>query len=133
MPTAAAAPRLYAVIGPARQLDRNITVVGRVVAGMPLLASLQRGPAPMGFYDKQDMNVPIASVKLAADVPEDQRSHIEVMRTERPIYQAVVDAAAQPRRTVEQVLAGVCGLVQRADSGAGAVSRSSRRRPGPRG
>jgi cyclophilin family peptidyl-prolyl cis-trans isomerase len=84
---------LYAVIGPARQLDRNITVVGRVVAGMPLLASMQRGPAPMGFYDKQDMNVPIATVKVAADVPEAQRSHIEVMRTERPIYQAVVDAA----------------------------------------
>jgi cyclophilin family peptidyl-prolyl cis-trans isomerase len=84
---------LYAVIGPARQLDRNITVVGRVVSGMPLLASLPRGPAPMGFYDKQEMNVPIATVKVAADVPEAQRSHIEVMRTERPIYQAVVDAA----------------------------------------
>jgi cyclophilin family peptidyl-prolyl cis-trans isomerase len=83
---------LYAVIGPARQLDRNITVVGRVVDGMPLLAAMPRGPAPMGFYDKQDMNVPIASVKVAADVPEAQRSHIEVMRTERPIYQAVVDA-----------------------------------------
>lgn len=84
---------LYAVIGPARQLDRNITVVGRVVSGMPLLASLQRGPAPMGFYDKQDMNVPITSVRVAADVPEAERSHIDVMRTERPIYQTVVDAA----------------------------------------
>jgi cyclophilin family peptidyl-prolyl cis-trans isomerase len=83
---------LYAVIGPARQLDRNITVVGRVVSGMPLLASMPRGPAPMGFYDKQEMNVPIATVKVAADVPEAQRSHIEVMRTERPIYRAVVDA-----------------------------------------
>ena len=40
-----------------------------------------------------EMNVPIATVKVAADVPEAQRSHIEVMRTERPIYQAVVDAA----------------------------------------
>lgn len=84
---------LYAVIGPARQLDRNITVVGRVVAGMPLLAALARGPAPMGFYDKPDLNVPIASVKVAADVPADERSRFEVMRTERPIYQRVVDAA----------------------------------------
>lgn len=84
---------LYAVIGPARQLDRNITVVGRVVSGMPLLASLPRGPAPMGFYDKQEMNVPIATVKVAADLPEAERSRIEVMRTDRPIYQAVVDAA----------------------------------------
>ena len=84
---------LYAVIGPARQLDRNITVVGRVVAGMPLLAALPRGPAPMGFYDKPEMNVPIASVKVAADLPDAQRSHIEVMRTDRPIYRAVIDAA----------------------------------------
>jgi cyclophilin family peptidyl-prolyl cis-trans isomerase len=83
---------LYAVIGPARQLDRNITVVGRVVAGMPLLASLPRGPAPMGFYDKPGMNVPIGSVKVAADVPEEQRSKFEVMRTESATYQAVLDA-----------------------------------------
>jgi cyclophilin family peptidyl-prolyl cis-trans isomerase len=83
---------LYAAIGPARHLDRNMTVVGRVVAGMPLLASLPRGPAPMGFYDKPEMNVPIAAVKVAADVPEEQRSHLEVMRTERPLYGAIVEA-----------------------------------------
>jgi cyclophilin family peptidyl-prolyl cis-trans isomerase len=83
---------LYAAIGPARHLDRNMTVVGRVVAGMPLLASLPRGPAPMGFYDKPGMNVPIATVKVAADLPENQRSRLEVMRSERPIYQAIVEA-----------------------------------------
>jgi cyclophilin family peptidyl-prolyl cis-trans isomerase len=83
---------LYAVLGPARQLDRNITVVGRVVSGMPQLAALPRGPAPMGFYDKPDMNVPIATVKVAADVPPAQRSKIEVMRTDSATYQAVVEA-----------------------------------------
>jgi len=83
---------LYAVIGPARHLDRNMTVVGRVVAGMPLLAGLARGPAPMGFYDKPEMNVPIETVKVAADLPDEQRSHLEVMRTERPLYAAIVEA-----------------------------------------
>jgi cyclophilin family peptidyl-prolyl cis-trans isomerase len=83
---------LYAAIGPARHLDRNMTVVGRVVAGMPLLASLPRGPAPMGFYDKPELNLPIATVKVAADVPDGQRSHLEVMRTERPLYGAIVEA-----------------------------------------
>lgn len=83
---------LYAVLGPARQLDRNITVVGRVVAGMPQLAAFPRGPAPMGFYDKPEMNVPIASVKIAADVPPAQRSRLEVMRTDSTTYQAVVEA-----------------------------------------
>jgi cyclophilin family peptidyl-prolyl cis-trans isomerase len=83
---------LYAVIGPARHLDRNITVVGRVISGMPQLAALPRGPAPMGFYDKPEMHVPIAAVRMAADVPENQRSRFEVMRTDSATYQAVLDA-----------------------------------------
>jgi cyclophilin family peptidyl-prolyl cis-trans isomerase len=84
---------LYVVTGHApRHLDRNITVVGRVIAGMPLLSTLPRGPAPMGFYDKPGMQVPIASFKLAADVPEAERSHWEVMRTETATYKAVVEA-----------------------------------------
>jgi peptidylprolyl isomerase len=84
---------LYVVTGQApRQLDRNITVVGRVVAGMPLLSTLPRGPAPMGFYDKPEQQVPITAVKVAADVPEAERAHLQVMRTDNPIYQAVLDA-----------------------------------------
>jgi len=83
---------LYAVIGPARHLDRNITVVGRVISGMPQLAALPRGPAPMGFYDKPEMNVPITAIKVAADVPTDQRSHFEVMRTDSATFQSVLEA-----------------------------------------
>jgi cyclophilin family peptidyl-prolyl cis-trans isomerase len=83
---------LYAVIGPARHLDRNITVVGRVISGMPMLASLPRGPAPMGVYDNPAQNVPIRSISVAADVPENERSKFEVMRTDAPIYKAVVEA-----------------------------------------
>jgi cyclophilin family peptidyl-prolyl cis-trans isomerase len=83
---------LYAVIGPARHLDRNITVVGRVISGMPMLSSLPRGPAPMGVYDNPAQNVPIRSITVAADVPENERSKFEVMRTDAPIYKAVVEA-----------------------------------------
>lgn len=83
---------LYATIGPARHLDRNITVVGRVVSGMPQLAALPRGPAPMGFYDKPGMNVPITAIKVAADVPADGRSRFEVMRTDSAAFQAVLEA-----------------------------------------
>lgn len=84
---------LYVVTGQApRQLDRNITVVGRVVAGMPLLSTLPRGPAPMGFYDKPALQVPITAVKVAADVPEAERARLEVMRTDSAVYQAVLDA-----------------------------------------
>ena len=84
---------LYAVTGHApRHLDRNITVVGRVVSGMPLLSSLPRGAAAMGFYDKPELNVPISAFRIAADVPEAQRSKFEVMRTETATYKAVVEA-----------------------------------------
>jgi len=83
---------LYAVLGPARHLDRNLTVVGRVISGMPELAALPRGPMPMGFYDKPGMQVPIKSVQVAADLPEAERSNIEVMRTETAAYQSVLDA-----------------------------------------
>lgn len=84
---------LYVVTGHApRQLDRNITVVGRVIAGMPLLSTLPRGAAPMGFYDKPEMRLPIASFKVAADVPETERSKLEVMRTDSASYRAAVDA-----------------------------------------
>lgn len=84
---------LYAVTGHApRHLDRNITVVGRVVAGMALLSTLPRGHEAMGFYGPAEQNTPIRSVRLAADVPEAERSHLEVMRTDGPTYQKAVDA-----------------------------------------
>ncbi|UGQ45566.1 peptidylprolyl isomerase [Massilia endophytica] len=84
---------LYAVIGNApRQLDRNITVVGRVVEGMPLLSTLPRGPAPMGFYDKPEKMVAIKSVRVAADVPEAERSKLEVMRTDSASFKAIAEA-----------------------------------------
>lgn len=84
---------LYVVIGNApRHLDRNITVVGRVISGMPLLSTLPRGTGPMGFYDRPEQNVPIAAIRVASDVPEAERSKFEVMRTETATYQKVVEA-----------------------------------------
>lgn len=84
---------LYAVIGNApRHLDRNITVVGRVIDGMPLLSVLPRGAGAMGFYEKPEQMVPIKSVRLAADVPEEQRSKLEILRTDSASFKAVAEA-----------------------------------------
>src|SRR5215469_12592145 len=42
---------LYVAIGEApRRLDRNLTVLGRVVAGMDRLSALPRGQGPRGYY-----------------------------------------------------------------------------------
>ena len=98
---------LYAVIGQSpRHLDRDITVIGRVVAGMPLLSTLPRGTAPMGFYDSPEKNVPIKAIRLAADVPLAQRANLEVMRTDSAAYQAVLEAQRHRGGPWSKVTAG---------------------------
>jgi peptidylprolyl isomerase len=84
---------LYVVIGHApRHLDRNITLVGRVVQGMSLLTTLPRGTGQLGFYEKPEQHVPIKSMRVAADVPEAERSKLEVIRTDTPLFASLVEA-----------------------------------------
>ncbi|MFZ6690195.1 peptidylprolyl isomerase [Undibacterium sp. SXout20W] len=84
---------LYVVTGNApRQLDRNITVVGRVVQGMPLLSALPRGTAALGFYEKPEQNSPIKAIRIAADVPVAERTPLEIFRTDTPSFKAVLEA-----------------------------------------
>ena len=84
---------LYTVIGQApRHLDRNLAVVGRVIQGMEWLSSLPRGTEALGFYAKPEQYVPIKSARLAADVPEAERSHIRLLRTDTPTWTAYVDS-----------------------------------------
>jgi len=84
---------LYAVItGASRWLDRNITVVGRVVQGMELLSTLPRGTGPLGFYEKPEQRVPIKSIRLASEVPAAERTNLEVLRDDRPVFAQFVEA-----------------------------------------
>ena len=84
---------LYVVIGHApRQLDRNVALVGRVVQGIELLASLPRGSEAMGFYAKSEAPPPIKSLRVAADVPQAQRSHLEVIRTDSATFAALIES-----------------------------------------
>ena len=84
---------LYAVIGHApRQLDRNIALVGRVIAGMELLAALPRGHEDLGFYKASESATGILSVRVAADVPAGERSPLEILRTDSPSFKALIIA-----------------------------------------
>ena len=84
---------LYVVTGHApRHLDRNIALVGRVVQGMSLLTVLPRGTKEMGFYESPEQNVPIKSIRVAADVPLAERSNLEMIRTDTPRFKAMVEA-----------------------------------------
>ena len=84
---------LYVVTGQSpRQLDRNITVVGRVLKGMELLSALPRGPAPMGFYADPQQRTPITSIRRASDVPAAGRTPIQVLRTDSKTFADTVEA-----------------------------------------
>ena len=72
---------LYAAINPLRHLDRNIAVIGRVIDGMGNLSSLPRGTEALGFYKDKSMYVPIASVRLASEMPASERPAYEYMDT----------------------------------------------------
>ncbi len=89
---------LYTIIGQApRALDRNITVVGRIVKGMEVLSSLPRGPAPMGFYVAPQQPIPITRARLLADIPAAERPALEVLRTDTATWAALVQASRHAR------------------------------------
>ena len=84
---------LYAVIGQGpRALDLNITVVGRVIKGMELLASLPRGGPNMGFYEKPEQRTSISRTRLMSEVPTAERPALQVLRTNSATWAALLDA-----------------------------------------
>ena len=102
---------LYVVTGHApRQLDRNIALVGRVVAGMERLSTLPRGRGPLGFYEDPAQHVPIRGVRVAADVPEGERSRLEVIRTDTATFAALVESRRNRRDDWYKVPAGFIDL-----------------------
>jgi peptidylprolyl isomerase len=99
-PDTGSGSELYVVIGQApRQLDRNIVVAGRALRGMELLASLPRGTGPLGFYEKPEQRTPLTRARIAADVPESERSAIEVLRTDTALFAKYVESRRNRRDT----------------------------------
>lgn len=105
---------LYAVIGHApRHLDRNITIVGRVVQGMDLLSSLPRGKGSMGFYENPAQHTVIKSIRIAADLPEEERTPLEAMRTDSAAFARNIEARRNRQDEWYKVPAGkieVCNV-----------------------
>lgn len=75
-----------------RNLDRNITLVGRVVQGMDILSTMKRGTGALGFYETAEERTPIVSARLAADMPEAERVRLETVRTDSATWAALVDS-----------------------------------------
>jgi peptidylprolyl isomerase len=90
-PDSGSGTQLYAVTGHApRHLDRNLSMVGRVVAGMEHLTSLPRGTGELGFYESPEEREPILSVSVESDLPPEERLGIELLRTDSRAFREVV-------------------------------------------
>ncbi|WP_242618715.1 peptidylprolyl isomerase [Alteromonas sp. KUL49] len=78
-----ASTEFYAVIGQApRHLDRNMSVIGKVVSGMPVLQSLLRGNMEnAGVLDVMEEKNKIISATIGADRP------IFIQKTSHPEYE----------------------------------------------
>ncbi|MEM8974486.1 MAG: peptidylprolyl isomerase [Pseudomonadota bacterium] len=107
---------LYTVIGHApRHLDRNIALVGRIIEGMEHLSSLPRGSGALGFYtnEEAEKRTPILSIRVASDLPEDQRPQFEYLSTESESFARYAEARANRRDPFFIVPAGgadICNI-----------------------
>lgn len=97
-PDSSIGTELYAVTGQSpRQLDRNITLVGRVVHGIELLSATPRGSGPLGFYEDPAQRTPIRAVRLASELPAAERTPLQLLRTGTPLFEAVVESRRNRR------------------------------------
>lgn len=84
---------LYVVTGHApRHLDRNVTLVGRVVRGVEHLSSLPRGGGVLGFYENPAAYVPIERIRLGSNLPAAEQFSLERLRTDTKTFKKLVEA-----------------------------------------
>lgn len=82
--------------GSARRLDRNYTIVGRVIEGAAYLSGLPRSAATMGMYATAAERVPIARVRLASDMPAGERPRFQYRAADTPRFAAAIAAKVKP-------------------------------------
>ena len=100
-PDTGSGAELYVVNGHApRHLDRNIAVVGRVIDGISALTTLPRGTGALGFYEKPEERIVIASITAGS------RHHWQNLRTNSPTFAAYAQARANRHDAFFNVPAG---------------------------
>ncbi len=113
LPSTGSGAELFTPIGQsARRLDRNYTVVGRVVEGMQYLSALPRSEAAMGVYADARERTGIVSVRLASDVPAAERPKFQYRSADNPRFAAAVSRRENPEApTVSLGGAAVCDVL----------------------
>lgn len=80
----------YITLQPQRYLDRNLTVFGQVIDGMEHLQALRRVAPAQSAED--DLGETILSMRVAADLAEDERPAFEIMRSETATFAEYVES-----------------------------------------
>ena len=84
---------LYVIIGHSpRNLDHQLTMLGRVVQGMEIMSAFPRGTGDAGFYKTPAEYQRYTDIKVAADVPASERTNLEVLRTDSASFQTLVNS-----------------------------------------
>jgi peptidylprolyl isomerase len=84
---------LYVIIGHSpRNLDRQLTMLGRVVQGMEIMSSFPRGTGDAGFYKTPEEYQHYADIKVASDLPPEQRTPLEIMKTDSESFATLVNS-----------------------------------------
>jgi len=98
LPDTGSGAELFAPLGgSARRLDRNYTVVGRVIEGMAYLSGLPRSDAPMGMYATAAERLPILSVRLASELPTATRPRYQYRAADNDAFRAMIEARRNPK------------------------------------
>lgn len=85
-----ASTEFYVALQPQRYLDRNMSVFGRVIDGMQHLQALRRVEPPEEKTD--DIGEKIISMRVAADLPAENRETFEVLDSARPAFAEFAEA-----------------------------------------
>jgi peptidylprolyl isomerase len=84
------------ISGAARRLDRNYTIVGRIIEGMKYMSAMPRSDAAMGVYATEPERTMIVSVRLASDMPAAERPKFEYRATDNARFAAYVKLRENP-------------------------------------
>ena len=110
LPHTGSGAELFTPIGGARRLDRNYTVVGRIIEGMEYLSALPRSSAPLGVYASEGERTAIVSVRLASDMPASERPKFEYRGTDNPRFAALIKMRENPTNAVSLGGVDVCDV-----------------------
>ncbi len=88
-----ASATIYFTLQPQRYLDRNLTVIGRIIWGMEYLQSIKRAsPTSGGVIENTSERTPILSMRVAADLDPKERLDLEIFDTNSRLFTELLES-----------------------------------------